>query len=210
MTIYTNSFTITGAAYNSPIYTNTLGMNGFSNMSIDSDLYVGGNVFSTGRFDVGTTVAAIFRLTSNVTFAASNVYSDTTSAFGIDVGSSDIDEISTLPTIIPASNIYNPSTGIITVPMNGLYNLEMQGSFSNSHAQNGVWFKSLDAPFPDVRMSANVSQGPLLSTNHTTFLQAGQRLLPEFYSSDSNTTLVADNNETYVSFTLATSYRTQP
>ena len=212
MTIYTNSFTITGAAYNSPIYTNILGMNGYSNMTIDSDLHVGGNVFSSGRFDVSTTVAAIFRLTSNVSFETSNVYSDTTNTFSLDFLSSDIGEMSNLPMVIPSSNIYDPNTGIITIPMNGLYNLEMQGSFSNStqaQTQNGVWYKLIDATYPDVRVSANISQGALLAANHMAFLQGGQRVLPEFYSSDSNATLVADNNETYVSFTLVTSYRTQ-
>jgi hypothetical protein len=40
-------------------------MNGYSNLTIDSDLHVQGDVFRTGRVDVGTTIHATFRLTSN-------------------------------------------------------------------------------------------------------------------------------------------------
>lgn len=204
--------TITGTACNVPVYTNTLGMNGYSNMAINSDLFVEGDVYTTGRLDLGTTIYATFRLTSNVTFEGSNVFADTTNDFALDFLSTNVAGMSNMPTVIPASNIYDATTGIITVPMNGLYNLELQGSFSNasgaSGVENGVWYKFLDSEYPNTRVGANVAQGSLLSTKHMAYLQGGQRLLPEFYSSDSNTVLVADNQETYVAFALATTYKT--
>jgi hypothetical protein len=209
MTIYANTFTITGAAYNMPVYTNTLGMNGYSNMAINSDLFVEGDVYTSGRLDVGTTLHATFRLTSNVDFTASNVFSDTSNVFQLDFLTTNFSNMSNMPLVVPMSNIYDAQTGIITIPMNGMYNLEIQGSFSNDDlTQNGVWYKFLDSPYPDVRVAAQVNNASMVYSGHMTFLQGGSRILPQFYSSSSNTILVADANETYIGFTLAASYDT--
>lgn len=214
MTIYTNSFIVTGAAYNSPIYTNTLGMNGYSNMSITSDLFVEGDVYSSGRLDVGTTVYATFRLASNTEFGGSNEFSGGGgSALALDFASSRLTDMASMSIAVPSSNIYNDDTGVITVPIDGLYSVEMQGSFSNisdaANAQNGVYYKLLDRVYPDCRIAGNIVRGSLVSTRHMAFLEGGERLLPVFYSSDSNAVLIADAHETYVSFALAATYTPQ-
>ena len=209
MTIYTNSFVVTGAAYNTPIYTNSLAMNGYSNMNITSDLFVDGNVYSSGRLDVGATVHATFRLASNTNFGGLFEFSGSSNSFAMDWTASKMTDVMTMPLVVPSSNIYNEDTGIISVPIDGLYSLEMQGSFSNdwdSQVTHGVYYKLLDRPTSNCRVAGNIAQGPLVSTCHVGFLNGGERLLPVFYSSDSNTVIVGDNSETYVSFTLATTF----
>ena len=217
MTIYTNSFIVTGAAYNSPIYTNTLGMNGYSNMSITSDLFVEGDVYSSGRLDVGTTVHATFRLASNTEFGGSNEFSGSgagagESAFALDFASSQLTDMISMPLAVASSNIYNEDTGVITIPIDGLYSVDMQGSFSNidmgnaASVENGVYYKLLDRVYPDCRIAGNIVRGNLVSTRHMAFMEGGERLLPVFYSSDSNAVLLAEGHETYVSFTLAATY----
>ena len=80
----------------------------------------------------------------------------------------------------------------------------MQGNFSNSipNAVNGVYYKFLNESHSNTRSAAVISHGDIVSTSTTKFLLAGDTFLPIFYSSDSNSTLLANNGESYIGFSV--------
>lgn len=206
--IYTSNLTITGNMSNIPVYTNNMGaVNGFSNISINSDINIAGSVFSTGHMDTGATIYATFRLNSNMYFSPSNqeLYG-TGYKLNYDYTAADMTAMSNMPMAVPRNQIYNQTTGVITVPVSGLYHLFMQGSFSNDGSKakyepnNGVYYYFLNHSYSNARRAASMSARPLQSTSMTTFLLAGDRILPTFYSDDSNATLVSDRGESYVGF----------
>jgi hypothetical protein len=206
--IYANALNISGKLQNMSLYTNTMGTNGYSNIVVEDSLHVQGSVFTSGRMDVGNTIFATFRLNSNLPFsnnvtelrAASNT-------FTMDFTSTDMSGMMGIPMTVPSSNVFNQATGVVTVPVNGLYNLEMQGHFENDPAktnvENGVYYYFINHPHPAARVQAHMTSGDLVSTSHTTFLLAGDKFVPTFYSNDSNARLVPGNGETYVSFSVA-------
>ena len=211
MPIYTNSLVVTGGTYNSPIYTNRLGLIGYSNMTIDSDLRVQGDVYTDGRMDIGTTIHATFRLSSNTSFGGVNELTAASNVFQLDFASTNFVNMQTLPMAVASSNIYNSDSGVITVPSSGMYAIQLQGSFSNDSGyegvpQNGVYFNLIDSPYPLARVSGNFGNGNIVSTTHMAFLEGGHRFVPTFFSSDSNATLVAADKETYVSLMIAATY----
>ena len=189
---------------NVPVYANQLSSQGYSNLTVGSDLHVTGSIYGSGRMDVGATIYATFRPLSNISFSGNTVLSG--GAFIYDWTSADMTAMSNMTMSVPRSNIFNPVTGVITVPVSGLYNLEMQGSFSNNaatsnNADNGVYYQFLNQSFSNTRRAAAITRGTVASTSTSAFLLAGDTIKPTFYSSDSNATLLA-NGESYVAFSV--------
>lgn len=207
MPIYcTNFYTNTLSGYN--IYANTLSSSNTSNVNIASDLRVNGDVYSSGRMDSATTIFARFRLTSNQSFSASSEIYATSNTFIMDFTNTNMNGMDTMDRVVANSNVYNKNTGVITVPVSGLYYLEMQGSFQNdpgatsAEVRNGVYYKFLNQTNANARNAAVVSASSLVSTNHIAFLLGGDQFRPIYYSNDSNATLLSTNGETYISFTV--------
>lgn len=204
MGIYCNNFYTTTLSQGQDIYANTIAASNLSNVSIQSDLRVDGDIYSTGRMDGATTVFARFRLGSNQSFAGSNEFFATSNLLAMDLTSTNMNGMDTMDRIIPNHQVYNQSNGVISVPVNGLYYIEVQGAFSNVDpaAKNGVYLRFLNHTYPTSRVASVITSSPLVSTNHVAYLLGGDRFQPTFYSSDSNATLLASNGETYVSFAV--------
>lgn len=208
MAIFATNFTVTGTISDFPaLYTNNMTAPSLSNITVHSDLDIVGNVFTNGRMDVGNTIFATFRLNSNVAFSGSNEIIAKSNQLTMDMTSTDMSGMSNVPMAVAPYQVYNQSTGVVTVPTSGFYTLSMQGSFSNvasgsdSHT-NGVYYRFLNQSFSNARCHANLSPGPLVSTSITRFLLAGDRFVPVFYSKDSNSTLLGVDGETYVNFSV--------
>lgn len=209
MPIYTSNFIVYGSATGMPIYANTLGMNNYSNLSVESDLHVTGDVYSTGRMDVGSTIFATLRLTSNVNFSSATngeVFA-TDNRLIMDWTSTNMTGMNTVPMAVSPGNIYNSNTGVITVPTSGLYSIHLQGAFSNSIQQctNGVYFKFLDHPNPNARIAANTTNGNIVSTSYMGFLSGGDHIKPVFFSNDANAILTA-GGESYLTWMVAATF----
>ena len=191
--IYTSNFILTGTFSNMPVYTNSLSAAGYSNISFESDVKV------QGRVDVAKATYATFKLGSNIQFNNTNEIYGLSNVHLCDCECSDLN-------CIENSNctVYDDATGCISVPLTGLYSFEMQGVFQNQqpNAQNGVYLKLLNQTCSNARIAACINNGSVISTSHMTYFKAGDRVLPVYYSSDSNATLVADDEETYVSFVV--------
>lgn len=211
MAIFATTINIYGSNNNIPkVYTNNITPVGVgSNIEINSDVVVSGNMLSTKRMDVSKTVFAMFRPSSNISYNGSNelhALSNGSNLFTMDMTSTDMTGMNEMGVEIPFNNIFDENTGIIRAPISGFYNLCMQGSFSNSSAGsnqllNGVYYYFPNRSHSNARIAANLSSANIVSTNHTLFLLSNDQLLPTFYSTDSNTTLL-NNGETYVGFTL--------
>lgn len=206
MPIYcTNFYTNTLSGYS--IYANTLSSSNTSNINIGSDLRVDGDVYSSGRMDSTTTIFANFRLTSNQSFSASPEIFATSNTFMMDFTNTNMTGMDTMNRVVANSNVYNQNTGVITVPVSGLYYLEMQGSFANdpnasNTIRNGVYYKFLNQTNANSRIAAAISASSVVSTNHIAFLLGGDKFKPIFYSNDPTASLLSTNGETYVSFTV--------
>ena len=203
MTIYTSNFIVTGTISNFPaLYTNNMTAPELSNIVVKSPLEIQGDIYTNGRMDVGKTIFATFRLNSNIPLNGSNEYVAKSNEMTMDFTTTDMSGMSNVPMTVPPYMVYNQSTGIITVPTSGFYNLSMQGSFSNSipDAVNGVYYRFINQSYSNARVAANTSYGPIVSTSAFRFLLGGDRLIPTFYSSDSNATMLGGTGETYVNF----------
>lgn len=203
--INANIFTVAGTLRDMTLHANTLGSDGYSNITINDNLRVGGSVFTSQRMDVGTTLFATFIPASNMGFAGKNEVCGWSNMFTFDWMTSDMSGMSNMSLSIPRSNIYNVATGEITVPVSGLYHLEMQGVFQNGggNVQNGMYYYFKNHPRPTARIAANMTTHTILSTSHSAFLLAGDRFAPTFYSTDASNVLLQSNGETYVKFVLA-------
>lgn len=205
--IYASNFYITGSMSNIPVYTNNLtpGPGGLSNVTVKSDIVVEGTVKTTGRMDVGNTMYATFRMTSNAAFSPG-----VPELFGVsnmlayDFTAADMSAMSNMTMAVPRNQIYNQSNGVITVPVSGLYTLQMQGAFSNSMGGvvNGVYYRFLNHSHSNARIAPRMGTGELQSTSVTAYLLAGDLLQPTYYSTDPNAVLVGENGETFVSFAV--------
>lgn len=197
---------VANSVNNANLYTNAMSACNMSNIAVESDLRVGGDIFTSGRMDVGTTIFATFRLTSNLSFTNPEVHA-LSNTFLLDWTNTNMHGMENMTMAVSPPQIYNQSTGQITVPVDGLYALSMQGKFQNDpnavNPQNGVYYYFQRHTYPTSRMAAHVTQGDnIVSTSYTSFLLGGDVFLPTFYSSDSNATLLAANGETYVAFSL--------
>lgn len=209
MPIYANNINILGTISGLPLYTNTLSASNLSNITIQDDVRINGDVYTNGRMDVGSTVFSTFRMSSNIPFSSgvNNILVPSSNSFVYDFTASDMSAMSRIPLSIPTSNIYNYASGYITVPVSGLYSLEMQGSFSNNPAKtdvkNGVYYKFLNHTHPNARIAAVYTQHDVVSTSHMAFLLANDRFQPTFYSNDPDAYLLGENGESFISFTVA-------
>lgn len=210
MAIYANTFIITGSNNNIPqVYANSLTPDGpGSNININSDVVLSGNIVSTKRMDVSKTLFITFRPESNISFNGSNeihALSNENNVFSLDMTSTDMFGLEDMEMVIPYDSIFNRSNGIVRTPFSGFYNITMQGSFSNdannSNVQNGVYFYFPNRAHSNARISAVTTHTNIVSTNHTLFLLSNDQLLPTFYTNDSNAVLLA-NGETYIGFSF--------
>jgi hypothetical protein len=190
---------------NIPVNANSLTNPGFSNLRIGTDIVITGAVKTRGYVDTGATMYATFRPASMLSFAPEQPQVHGGS-FQYDWTGADMSAMDGMPLAVARSNIINVGTGVVTVPVSGLYNLFMQGSFSNSgvaNPVNGVYYYFQNQAFAGSRRAAVFSSGPLVSTNTTQYLLAGERIQPMFYSSDSGAKLLA-NGESYLGFNVLT------
>jgi hypothetical protein len=200
MPIYTNNLVIQGALQDTGLYANTV--TGSNNaLTIMSDVAVNGNVFTTGRVDISDTMYMTMRSTSNVLMGGNEHYV-TNSDMSLDAQNSDA---SVLGQMADVYSIWDWNTGKFTVPLDGLYTLQLQGSFSNSpgaeDAINGVYFYYRNHAYPDARSAANMTRSPLVFTSTTQYLLKGDIVQPAFYSTDSNAILYG-NGETFLNFLI--------
>lgn len=205
--IYTSNLTITGVLKDIPaLYANTMYSSNTSNIHISSPLTVDGTIASSKHMDMGETIFATFRTTSNIAFNGSNEVLAHTGELGIDFQSSDLSAMtnSNIQMTIPPYQIFNGTTGVITIPTTGLYTLSMQGSFSNDSAAvnplNGVYFRMLNHGHSNARVAPSFTNGPIASTFTSQFMIGNDTIEPVFYSSDSNATVLSDAGESFISF----------
>lgn len=215
MPVYATTVNIMGTVSGLPIYANTLSPNTLSNVSVNSDMRVTGDIFTTGLVDVKSSMYATFRLASNVDFTTPELIPSTTLSLDYDATAGDLSTISRLPLVLPNPDNFNDFTaGYITLPVSGMYNIQVQGAFTNDPAKtdvkNGVYMKFLNRSHPNARLAADFSAAELVSTTFTCYLNAGDQLQPIFYSNDPLATLVATNGETYVTFTVVTTNTQTP
>jgi len=217
MAIYANTFIITGSNNNIPqVYANSLTPEGTgSNININSDVILSGNVVSNKRMDVSKTLFATFRPASNVPFNGSNelhALSNSTNNFQLDFTSTDMFGMEDMEMAIPYTSIFDEETGVIHAPFCGFYNLTMQGAFSNdenmSNVHNGVYYYFPNCAHSNARIAATITNGNIVSTNHTLFLLSNDQVFPTFYTNDSNAVLL-NNGETYIGFSFLIGARPQ-
>lgn len=210
MAIYATTFIISGSNNNIPeVYTNSLTPEGAnSNININSDVIISGNMLTTKKMAVSKTIFATFRPQSNIPFNGSNelhALSNPTNTFNLDLTSTDMFGMNDMGLAIPYTEIFDESNGIIRAPITGFYNLTMQGSFSNdantSNVLNGVYYYFPNRSHSNARIGASITTANIASTSQTVFLLSNDQLLPTFYTNDSNAVLL-NNGETYVGFTV--------
>ena len=148
--------------------------------------------------EISTTVHAVLRLASNISFESNEILA-TNGCLQLDYSESSF--AGNIPLSIPAYEIYNAANGRVTIPTNGLYTVQIQGSFSNvsNNAVNGVYFRLPNSSTSNARIAGHLTSGNLVSTQLTNFMQAGDVVEPVFYSSDVQSILLA-NDETYLSW----------
>lgn len=204
--IFTSNLVITGTVKDMPVYTNTLAAASMSNISIEGGITVHGSVFSTGRIDYGDTMYGFFRLSSNQSFSnASEIYTQS-NWFVYDYTSADMVSMSNV--VSDMNELYtliNYQTGVIRIPISGLYHIHIQGKFDNDpnaeNVKNGVYFYFKNYTHCNCRLAANISSGDLLSTSHIAYMLRGDLIQPTFFSNDSNA-ILEGNGETYAGFTI--------
>lgn len=198
--IYTTNLIVNGTMTGSVGANTVSGSN--ATLEIASDIAVNGSVFSRGRVDTADTMYMTMRASSNVPVPAQEVFVQGTNLL-LDDQSSDPRAIARLADV---ATIWNPADGKFTVPVDGLYTLELQGSFSNNAAavnpKNGVYFYFRNHAHPDARVAASFTkEAELVHTKTTQYLLKGDIIQPTFYSNDPDASLLG-NGETYLSFLI--------
>jgi len=205
--IYTSNFVMMCEFVNIPaLYTNNLSAPGFSNINFESDLNVDGIIHGVKHMDIGSTPFARFSLNSNLSFGSGVTELHGNSNFPVNFAYSDFSGMASMPMSVSPGQVFNYSNGILTVPTSGLYNLYMQGSFSNDAANsnytNGVYFYFKNMQQSNARVAVAMSKESHQYTSHTVFLLSNDTVHPTFFSSDSNASLIGGTGETFVGFSV--------
>lgn len=196
MTIYATSIIVNGTLQGPSLSANTVSGSNGAPLNITGDVSVNGSVLTKGRLEFSDTMFLTMRPTADLAMNG-NERIITGADMVVDNNASDATSLSQLADV---PTIWDWTTGTFTIPVDGLYNLELQGSFSNvqADAQNGVYWYMRNQAHPEARVAANISRGPLVSSSITRFLLKGDIIQPVFYSSDPESQLLA-NGETFVS-----------
>ena len=195
--IYTNNLVISGTLTDTQLYANTVtGSNAGSTINIKGDVAIDGSVLSKGRLEFSDTMFLTMRPAADMAVPAGEriILGDD---MAIDAATSDA---SSLANLADVTSIWNWENGTFTIPVDGLFSLELQGSFSNAQpdAMNGVYWYMKNQAHADARIAANITRSSVVSSASTRFLLKGDIIQPAFYSSDPGAKLLA-NGETYVS-----------
>lgn len=198
MPIYANNLVISGTLSGTPLYANTVtGNNEGSSINIKGDVAVEGSLFTKGRIDFSDTMFLTMRPTNDLLIATGERI-----ILGDDmIVDAQCSDASALANLTDVASIWNWENGTFTIPVDGLYNLELQGSFSNSQpdAVNGVYWYLKKQAHANARIAANISRSSqIVSSSSTRFLLKGDVIQPVFYTSDPDAKLLA-NGETYIS-----------
>jgi len=197
MSIQTNSLIVHGNVQGTTLLSagTVSGATG-SALNIAGDVAINGSVLSKGRIQFSDTMFLTMRPPADIVMQT-NEHFITGSDMLVDPNSSDATSLSQLTDVL---TIWNWNNGSFVIPMDGLYTMELQGSFSNTvpNALNGVYWYMRSETNQNSRVAANINNGPVVSASTTRFFLAGDVVQPVFYSSDPNSTLLA-NGETYVS-----------
>ena len=205
MPIYTNTLIVQGALQSTALYAGSVGGAGGSNvpLAIASDVTVAGSVSASGRVDVGAPMYMTMRaVDSNVPLGGAE-RPILTGDMQVDMDPRSTDATA-LAQLADVWAIWDGATGNYTVPLDGLYALQLQGAFSNADAGalNSAYFYALDGVTPGARLGASMARAPLVRAALTGWFRAGERVRPAFASSDSNATLLAGTGETLLNFVL--------
>ena len=197
--IYAQNFFCSGTlSGNVPvnISTSSLSANTLSNINFTSPVSVDGNITTTGTLNIGKTKYATYLLNKDITMN-NNEYSCTSDCLTLDETASGFSENS-------SDSTYDITRGVFIVPMDGLYNLDIQGSFSNivQEATNGVYFYFQSDSHPKGRIAPVISSSKIVSTSRLAYLLKDEVIQPIFYSSDPHSTLISSAGETFVGFTI--------
>lgn len=203
MTIYTNSLVVQGALNGATLHANTLsGASNASSITIMNDIAVHGNVFTNGRMDVSDTMYMTMRAGSNIAIGSGEHFIRGNDML-VDLQSSDPTSISKLTNV---SAIWDWTAGKFIVPFDGLYTIELQGSFSNNPAfqnpTNGVYWYFRNQAFPNARVAATMSGRQVAHTSTTRYMLTGDVVQPTFYSNDPDAVLVGGTGESYLAFLI--------
>jgi hypothetical protein len=199
MTIYANNLVVNGSFNGTSLHANNIGAGSNAVLNVMSDIAVNGSVLSKGRLEAGSTMYMTMRVTSNVDMGANEHYIVNYDMI-LDPSASDPVSISA---VADYTTIWNWMDGTFTVPVDGLYTLQMQGAFSNSvpDATNGVYYYFRNHAYPNARYAANLQKSPIVYSASSQYLLKGDVIQPTYYSTDSNSVILG-NGESYLSFLI--------
>jgi hypothetical protein len=211
--IYTCNLVVNGWLSNIPsIHTNNFASLSNTSIHFESDVDVSGSILSTGKVFGGVSIFATFTLTSNISFSnwgitrpdgGWDIYGSS-NIFGMDAPVTDMSGMTGMSLSVPLHQIYAASTGVITVPISGIYSLMTQGRFEGGGAEatKGVYYNFLREAHSNARIASSFSRGPIVTSTVTRFLLGGDKVRPAFFANDSNVMLSASNAESFIHFTL--------
>lgn len=199
MTIYTNNLIVHGTFSGSSLHTNNMSSGDTAPINITSDIKVTGNVSTQGRIETGSTLFMTMRVPQDITMRDNEHFIIDTDMI-LDLSSSDAQSITS---IADYTTIWNWENGTFTVPISGLYTLQIQASFENTvpDTLNGVYFYFVSSSYPDARAATNIVKSSIVYTNTSQFLKKGDIIKPVFFSTDKNAT-IKGNGESYLSFLI--------
>lgn len=201
MSINANTINVQGNLSGKGIYTNNLGSGSTAPLAIATDVNINGSVFSKGRIQYSDTMYLTMRPPQDLPLVT-NEHFITGSDMLVDPQTSDASTLSQLTDILA---IWNWNNGTFTIPVDGLYTIEIQGSFSNTvpDAVNGVYWYFRNHAHPNARVAANIQRGQVVSASTTRYFLQGDIIQPAFYSSDAGAVILA-NGESYLSSLIQT------
>lgn len=208
MTISANTIIVHGTMDGNTLYANTLSApESMGAINVMSDLKVSGNVMSEGRLETGKTIFGTMRAAADFPMLT-NEHFITGYDMVLDPNASDAASLMSVMPNQDILSIWDWVNGKFIVPADGFYNLQLQGSFSNTvpDATNGVYWYFRNHEFPNARVAATMSKSPIVYSTTSAFLLKGDVVQPAFYSSDASSVLIG-SGETYLSFMLPTTIK---